>query len=1321
MAILVTFMLFSVPISGCLGFMESDSAPSGQDDPCDTAPDSEDCLKLEPRPQDCSVIEIFDGGICRDLNAPDELDYGITSTKFYVGIEIDPYTPSFIGDGPDVWLVSPNLPEGLILDSETGVLSGIPFESGVSTHTIVASNPAGSSSIDIFLEITIEPPSDLQYDLSELVCISGQQCHLPPPDVTGAQPMQWTSQPPLPEGFSFDDSGSITGSSIIQASTNHVIRASNEAGNSSTTVMITIVPTTPVDFAYPDSPIEYAVGDLIEIVPHPNPGEDIEWSVTPMLPEGIHIDSEGVVRGNANTTFDWSQYKITASNSQGSSQGIILIRVTDVAPTSIGYPESNLILRVGVPMEGMSPTTLSVVDHWSIEPNPPPGISINSLTGEISGTPASVSDSREYTVTASNSGGSTSATIYIEVKIPPPSGIQWPSFEMPLRVNTQISITPSNAGPTVESWESDPPLPDGLQFLPNGTIEGTPIERHPWTFHSLWANNSGGSLQQRVWLSVIDTQQDQSDLSYGIGSVDYPGYASSILPVGPYSFPIAVAGPDDFPVISGSHVGRGKMIGYGHESWVDLTSNENALDFALRAVEWACGENAEVGLATGAGFDTFSDELEAEGHSTSSAHPDDLSEVDCLIAEFWNGYDSGDNAAIVQFVSEGGGLIMGGHSWYWSYSNDDVAHEYPGNRIATHTGLLVSSIHGQGGENVRFDWGNDPLMTPWNAAQSILEHSHGAITLSDEQASTIGTCLSPLISFVPYDYPDFWSRLHHVVNSSGWTIIDAQYGHEFGQDPLEDTLLTIESGIISVMPPSLIPSHPSHAEFPGVIQASSPRIQENITFHSNQTGLPSQFGYSQARSMILLSTGLYAPPGEQVFATMPSDLIDSGAMLQVGVHSDTLWHKSTIYRFPSIVRSFTIESTNISIANAFGGPIYLAVPPEGPLGSTWINFDGAVKAPKYEHGETTSSDWQSIRDYPAPWAEVSSDQFIMSVPSSEIRTLDNPEDLMDFWEQALEMEHDLYGFTPWPRIERAVFDVQISAGWMHSGYPFMAHLASASGAVDLSHMESEGDWGMFHELGHNHQWMPSTLPGTTETGCNFASVYLMEELVGISGHSATTSEQRHQRMTNYFGSGADIDDWSVWVALDTYLIIKEEWGWTPITDALTVYYTLPNSEVPYTDLEEFNAWVVHLSDTSGYNLAPYHEAWGFPLTNETHDSLLHLPVWVDDPVRGNYAVFDSIIRNMSASYVASTSANLLWDVYDNGTDTQITVYYGDSDHGESESSWPSSEYQGTAQVGSVSILLEDLSPSTTYHARIKASNSNGQIWFGPITWTTSGS
>ena len=196
------------------------------------------------------------------------------------------------------------------------------------------------------------------------------------------------------------------------------------------------------------------------------------------------------------------------------------------------------------------------------------------------------------------------------------------------------------------------------------------------------------------------------------------------------------------------------------------------------------------------------------------------------------------------------------------------------------------------------------------------------------------------------------------------------------------------------------------------------------------------------------------------------------------------------------------------------------------------------------HGATSHSDWQVIRNRSVPWAEISSDQFIMSVPSEDIRDLDDPSDLMDFWVTALEMEHDLYGFTPWPRIERVAFDIQISAGWMHSGYPFMAHLVSAEEAVDLGHMESEGSWGMFHELGHNHQWNPSRLPGTTETTCNFASVHLMEDLVGRDmGHSAISMEQRQQRMDSYFQGEADISDWSVWTALDTYLIIKEEWGW----------------------------------------------------------------------------------------------------------------------------------------------------------------------------------
>jgi hypothetical protein len=320
---------------------------------------------------------------------------------------------------------------------------------------------------------------------------------------------------------------------------------------------------------------------------------------------------------------------------------------------------------------------------------------------------------------------------------------------------------------------------------------------------------------------------------------------------------------------------------------------------------------------------------------------------------------------------------------------------------------------------------------------------------------------------------------------------------------------------------------------------------------------------------------------------------------------------------------------------------------------------------------------------------------------------------MDWWDEALGMEHAIYGYLPWPRVERAVFDAQISAGWMHSGYPFMAHDLSVAGVVNVSYMSENGDWGMFHELGHNHQWMPSTLPGTTETGCNFASVYLMEELVDPPSLRPANPSR------SYFEDGSNISNWSVWTALDTFLIVKEEWGWGPITEALIVYYTLPASEVPSTDDEKFNAWVIHLSNATGYNLAPYHAAWGFPLNQDTYDALAHLPVWVDDPLRGDFFVYDAVLRNLQASNVTANSTVVSWETYDNGTNTTLTLHYGTSDGGTQSSSWANSVNLGPSEVGNESQELTGLECcGTTYYARIEATHGEGETWFGPISWVT---
>ncbi|MFL2499132.1 MAG: M60 family metallopeptidase, partial [Candidatus Thalassarchaeum sp.] len=744
----------------------------------------------------------------------------------------------------------------------------------------------------------------------------------------------------------------------------------------------------------------------------------------------------------------------------------------------------------------------------------------------------------------------------------------------------------------------------------------------------------------------------------------------------------------------------------------------------LRAVEWVCGENADVGLAYGAGFDDFEDELQAEGHTVHlSVTPADLSGIDCLLDEFWNGHDDQDNQNLIDFMLDGGGLIMGGHAWYWSYSNSDVAHNYPGNKIAKTTGLFIS--HAWGYNDVDLSDMPHELTRPHAAIEAIRADRIDNQTLSTNDAAIADATLSVCTGVVALDFHGFWSPLRETVNSTGWTVIEygtlwQNIGHNMGEDPVADTLLRVEAALTQGLPANELPAHPSHVEFPGEVPVNATRIGRTITIDGNQSGLPSNFGYSQARSHVRMTTGLYAAPGELVTVTLPSELIDSDTYVLVGAHSDSLWSKSQLHRHPQIVRWWYVDDATMEVGNAFGGPIYIAISPGSTLGDFQVTISNAVKAPIYIHGETDIFQWlQQYRHDPAPWAEIGSDQFILTVPSHEIRDLDNPQDLMDWWDQALGMEHELYGYMPWPRVERAVFDAQISAGWMHSGYPFMAHDLSVAGVVNVSYMSENGDWGMFHELGHNHQWMPSTLPGTTETGCNFASVYLMEDLVGVEGHGAVDPEQRAARMESYFGDGSNISNWSVWIALDTYLIIKEEWGWGPITEALSVYYTLPAAEVPTNGDEEFNAWVLHLSNATGYNLAPYHAAWGFPLTQATYDALEHLPVWVDDPLRGEYHAYDAMLRNLGTTNTTSSTADIIWDVYDNGTNTTLTVYYGQTDMGNNSQLWPYSVSAGTPQVGPGTAEITFTGDGATHYIRIMASNEEGEVWFGPISVTPS--
>jgi hypothetical protein len=1324
-ALLVTFLMLT---SGCTGLLDYDMETQTPVIDCSVNSSHPDCFEKIIIEEDCNNKEIFMGDSCRPMLKPENLNYGENSILISIGEEMRPLTPSFIGDGPELWQVSPPLPEGLNLDENSGMIYG---SSNISLtppkiFIIKASNEAGFSNTMLQIEILPFELGKLEYTSDIINCIISLICYIPKPFINQI-PDSWSIEPPLPDGLIISQNGSINGILTTQIDSNHTIYASNLVGITEAQIRIISLHSAPFGLNYEFNNYSLTKYNYVEIEPYISGGIIQSWAINPELPRGLRFNSDGIIEGKPMFVQEFTKYTITVSNSGGSLSTDILIKINDISVESIQYPNHYFNLTKNNNIDAIEPEWEGGVPlSWEIFPPLPDGLYFNEKSGNISGIALNEQNWQEYDIWANNTGGSISTRIMIKIINQIPGNISWPSEELILESNSSFIFSPTNIGPNIDTWEIYPRLPDGLSIASNGSIQGTPIFRTDWINYEIWSNNTGGSFVSYLWIVIHDIHADQAELLYGMGKTDWSGWPSPILPIGQWAFPIGFTEggyAPKIPVISASHVGRGKMVGYGHESWVTGGESEET-EFSLRAIEWACGKNSRIGLAYGTGFDHFKDELELEGHTVYlSAEPGNLSQLDCLLDEFWNGYNDQDNQNITDFLLSGGGLIMGGHAWYWSYSNSDLSNNYPGNKIAKTTGLFVSNAWGY--NSIDFSDTPHELSRPHTATKAIREDRNDNYKLSDYDANIVKETLSICTTVVSLDFDEFWGPLRETVNETGWTVIEygnlwQNVGYNLGEDPLADVLLRVEEALTQNLPANELPVHPSHAEFPGSVPSNASRISRSVTIDGNQSGLPSNFGYSQARAPLRMSTGLYAAPGEVVSIHLNETLVNRGIWILIGAHSDNLWGKDQLHRFPNIVRNWYVENSTMNVGNAFGGNIYVNIEAGSTLGIFDVVISNAIDSPSYFHQSTSISDWViNQRNAPAPWAEIGSELFILTVPSDEVRDLENPKELMDWWDQALSMQHSLYGYTPWPRIERAVFDVQISAGWMHSGYPFMAHDLSVPDVLDLEYMSENGDWGMFHELGHNHQWMPSTLPGNTETTCNFASVYLMEELVGISGHSAVDSEQRNQRMRNYFDDGSNISNWSVWTALDTHLIIKEKWGWEPFTSSLSVYYDLPDSEVPVGDMEEFNSWVMHLSNSTGYNLAPYHDAWGFPLTENTFSALSSLPVWVDDPLRGEYFVYESIIINLGTNNITSNSTEINWEIYDNGTNTSLTLYYGTSDAGPQTSSWPNSIEIGIPSVGHENYQLSDLSCcDTTYYARIKATNDIGSIWFGPINWTT---
>ena len=243
--------------------------------------------------------------------------------------------------------------------------------------------------------------------------------------------------------------------------------------------------------------------------------------------------------------------------------------------------------------------------------------------------------------------------------------------------------------------------------------------------------------------------------------------------------------------------------------------------------------------------------------------------------------------------------------------------------------------------------------------------------------------------------------------------------------------------------------------FSGAVPSSPSRGEHTITIN---TALP---GWH--------SLGLYAAPGEKITVTVPGDALAMNLSVQIGSHTDQLWHLESWEPFPSSSVAFRSSGPNHG-SERFGGLVYCDVPEGAAAARIPVTIKNAVEAPFYRLGATMHEDWRKTnRHRPAPWAELLGKNVIFTVPLMPF-ALDDPSGVLLLWDQIVAAK-DSVRQSPAPFEARThCRRWQISAGYMHSGYPIMIPTDdSIRLAVSERRIRHEGAWGLFHELGHNHR------------------------------------------------------------------------------------------------------------------------------------------------------------------------------------------------------------------------------------------------------------
>ncbi len=153
----------------------------------------------------------------------------------------------------------------------------------------------------------------------------------------------------------------------------------------------------------------------------------------------------------------------------------------------------------------LTPAALGRADQYTVTPALPPGLTLNTRSGVISGTPKQPSAPATYFVSATGAGVRVTFPLVLSVT-EPPHGLSYASPVIATVGAALAPLRPSIAG-SVDRYAVSPPLPPGLVLNDSsGILSGTPTEARSVAPYTITADSLAGSTRFVLVLTVTPSR-----------------------------------------------------------------------------------------------------------------------------------------------------------------------------------------------------------------------------------------------------------------------------------------------------------------------------------------------------------------------------------------------------------------------------------------------------------------------------------------------------------------------------------------------------------------------------------------------------------------------------------------------------------------------------------------------------------------------------------------------------------------------------------------------------------------------------------------------